>query len=288
MSEYKPSANWRKIQQKLGQTSRVVKPRHAFNNPEIADKLKEAAEERRVPVVSTILNHSMTCAELLLLSDRELRSGNVSDAPMAQNRPSFSEPGRYLAIDGEFVGTGPNGSVSALGRISVVNYWGNTIYDTYVRPNDYVTDWRTRISGITPGHMKNAISFQQCHDNLIQLLDGKVLIGHSLKNDLRVLDIDHPIENIRDTQQHAAFRVFSGSRSPGLRHLAKDILGVAIQEGTHSSVIDAQAAMLLFRLNRRQFEEASRFKKGRRAYTQERKRNHRSKNRRLRDSEQLL
>jgi RNA exonuclease 4 len=42
---------------------------------------------------------------------------------------------------------------SALARVSVVNYDGETLYDTYVRPMEPVTNWRTPVSGIKPRHM---------------------------------------------------------------------------------------------------------------------------------------
>jgi RNA exonuclease 4 len=48
------------------------------------------------------------------------------------------------------VGVGPDGIQSALARVTIVNYYGVTILDKYVRPVERVTDFRTEISGITP------------------------------------------------------------------------------------------------------------------------------------------
>ena len=48
------------------------------------------------------------------------------------------------------VGVGPDGIQSALARVTIVNYYGVTILDKYVRPIERVTDFRTEISGITP------------------------------------------------------------------------------------------------------------------------------------------
>ena len=58
--------------------------------------------------------------------------------------------GRYVALDCEMVGTGPDGSYSMLARVCVVNHHGYTIYDTFVAPMDKITDYRTAISGVTP------------------------------------------------------------------------------------------------------------------------------------------
>lgn len=68
-------------------------------------------------------------------------------------------PGKYVAIDCEMVGTGPQGRLSELARCSVVGYEGDVIYDKYVRPELPIVDYRTRWSGITEQHMKNAIPF---------------------------------------------------------------------------------------------------------------------------------
>lgn len=69
-------------------------------------------------------------------------------------------PGKYVAIDCEMVGTGPQGRLSELARCSVVNYEGDVIYDKYVQPELPIVDYRTRWSGITKQHMKNAIPFK--------------------------------------------------------------------------------------------------------------------------------
>jgi hypothetical protein len=57
--------------------------------------------------------------------------------------------GRYVALDCEFLGTGYKGSVSVLGRVSIVNYHGATVLDEFVLPDEPVTDYRTFVSGIT-------------------------------------------------------------------------------------------------------------------------------------------
>lgn len=68
-------------------------------------------------------------------------------------------PSNYLAIDCEMVGTGPKGSVSQLGRCSVVSYDGDVVYDKFIKPPVPVTDYRTRWSGIRPRDLANATPF---------------------------------------------------------------------------------------------------------------------------------
>ena len=54
------------------------------------------------------------------------------------------------------VGVGPNGIDDALARVSIVNYHGNVLLDVYVSPNQRVTDWRTKYSGIRPADVLNS------------------------------------------------------------------------------------------------------------------------------------
>lgn len=76
------------------------------------------------------------------------------------NRPieideSKTTIGKYVALDCEFVGVGPEGKRSALARVSMVNYYGALVMDEFVRPEEKVTDWRTWVSGIRPKDMQD-------------------------------------------------------------------------------------------------------------------------------------
>ena len=63
--------------------------------------------------------------------------------------------GKYVAIDCEFVGVGSDGKGHCLARVSLVNYFGVVLLDAYVKPQEYVRDFRTEITGITPAHLEN-------------------------------------------------------------------------------------------------------------------------------------
>jgi hypothetical protein len=55
---------------------------------------------------------------------------------------------KYVGLDCEMVGIGPNGTQSALARCCVVDFDGNVVYDEFVRPPGFVTDFRTKYSGV--------------------------------------------------------------------------------------------------------------------------------------------
>lgn len=133
------------------------------------------------------------------------------------------------------VGVG-SGKRSALARVSMVNYHGNVILDTFVRPKEKVTDWRTWVSGVSPSCMKSAREFEDVQREVAELLQGKILVGHALTNDLAVLLLSHPRRDIRDTSRHHTFKKLNGGHNPALKMLAKTLLGIEIQGKEHSSV----------------------------------------------------
>jgi RNA exonuclease 4 len=82
----------------------------------------------------------------------------------------------------------------------------------------------------------------------------RVIVGHAIKNDLEAMMLGHPKRDIRDTSRFSGFRKYSAGRTPSLKKLAKEILGVDIQGGEHSSIEDARATILLFRRHKSAFD----------------------------------
>ena len=164
------------------------------------------------------------------------------------------EIGKFLSLDCEMVGVGGDEDRSVLARASVVNFHGTQVYDSFVRPKEYVTDWRTHVSGVSPKNMATARSLEQVQQDIGAILSNKVLVGHAVKNDLQALDLSHPKRDIRDTSLFSGYRKYSAGRTPSLKKLAKEVLGVDIQQGEHSSIEDARITMLLFRRNKPAFD----------------------------------
>lgn len=48
--------------------------------------------------------------------------------------------------------------------------------------------------------------------------------------------MNHHRQYVRDTQTYSGYRTLVGGRRPGLKLLAKKVLGIDIQSGEHSSV----------------------------------------------------
>ncbi|CRG90591.1 RNA exonuclease 4 [Talaromyces islandicus] len=229
----KRSANT-SVDKKADRPRKFLKPR----------RMAEVVGDERVKTPSSSRRSSTTGKEVQ-------RIGQVNEglSPTA-------EIGKYVAIDCEMVGVGPNpDKESALARVSIVNWNGDQVYDSFVRPKEMVTDWRTHVSGIEPKHMIDARSFEEVQKDVVKILEGTILVGHAVRNDLKALIYSHPMRDIRDTSKYPAYRKIAGGGSPSLKLLAAQLLGLKIQEGSHSSVEDARATMLLFRRVKQKFEE---------------------------------
>ena len=58
--------------------------------------------------------------------------------------------------------------------------------DSYVRPEKKITDYVTRVSGITYAHIKNAPSQDSVMKKVKQLLYNRTIVGHTAWKDLKV------------------------------------------------------------------------------------------------------
>lgn len=162
-----------------------------------------------------------------------------------------------------------------LGRVSVVNYHSQTIFDTFVYhpPPICIIDTREPFSGIRWHDIEprnGAMAFSEVQATLQELLRGRVVIGHAIHNDLRVIrmDLSNPIlwlrtprrggqmvasvsfdmAGVRDTQKYGWYGFFGrGAQGPSLKDLALGVLGRAIKQGRTSSVEDAIATMEAYR-----------------------------------------
>nr|XP_056709168.1 interferon-stimulated 20 kDa exonuclease-like 2 [Euleptes europaea] len=162
-------------------------------------------------------------------------------------------PSKMVAIDCEMVGTGPGGRNSDLARCSIVGYYGDVMYDKYIRPVDPITNYRTRWSGIRRHHMMNAVPFKAAQKEILKILSGKIVIGHAIHNDFKALKYFHPKSATRDTSKIPLLNRTAGfpeNESASLKRLTKQILHRDIQVGRHghSSVEDARATMELYKV----------------------------------------
>ena len=160
---------------------------------------------------------------------------------------------RFLALDCEMVEG--EGRRTLLAEVGIVDWDGNTVYHAYVQPGQHVVDYRTAISGITPEMLTSAAgarSFGRVRREVLDILRGNILIGHALENDLKALRISREeLSEIRNTAHHNFFKTMNayGRLHPQkLAALYSRYVGNAeIQQGAHSAIEDARAAMWVYR-----------------------------------------
>ncbi|KAI5951628.1 hypothetical protein KGF54_004702 [Candida jiufengensis] len=191
----------------------------------------------------------------LLLNESQLQQ---YDYPITKVDESWSETitpiveereSKIFALDCEFCKAG---HLQVLTRISVIDFEGEVVFDKLVKPEEEITDYVTKYSGITEELLKDVTT--TIYD--IQLLflstvfKNDILVGHSLESDLKVMKIVHM--NIVDTAV-----IYEHNRGPpskpSLRWLASNYLARDIQIGEddgkgHSSIEDALTCLDLVKL----------------------------------------
>ena len=159
------------------------------------------------------------------------------------------EADNIVAMDCEMVGVGER-KQNVLARCSIVDYYGNVVYDQYVKPSAPITDYRWRWSGILPVHMRRAIPFNVARKQILRILQSKIIVGHSVHCDFKILKYRRASSHVRDTAKCVDLKAKAGfplNQTPSLKRLSSAVLGRDIQSDTHCSVEDATASMDLYR-----------------------------------------
>lgn len=117
---------------------------------------------------------------------------------------------------------------------------------------------RTAVSGVRAEDLQGAPTLKEVQEKVAELLKGRILVGHAVENDMHALLLSHPRKDIRDTSRYPPLMKLRGDklRPRALRHLAKEVLGLDIQEGAHSPVDDARCALYLYQRHKREWEGA--------------------------------
>ncbi|KAF9279740.1 3'-5' exonuclease [Mortierella antarctica] len=268
-----PSSNWKTIQAKINPTASsatrktipvVAKPSKR-SHADLSDDDEEGQDDDHHSEAKTTKlsldgpKHDTTQLWFDDISKEDLEKAYGKSGKKIEYDPTATgkhKIGKYVGIDCEMVGVGPEGIHSALARVSIVNFYGVTILDLYVRPVEFVTDFRTAVSGITPKHLVGATEFKDAQKQVADIIEDKIVVGHAVHNDFKALLLDHPQRLLRDTSRYQPFRALSKGKTPSLKKLAQEILGIKIQDGAHSSVEDARITILLYRKHKEAWDSS--------------------------------
>lgn len=87
-----------------------------------------------------------------------------------------------MAIDCEMVGVGAQGVQSTLGRVSIVNWHGAVLLDTFVKPKERVVDYRTWVSGVSAEDLANGAPLTRSVVSRALRADSPRRLGLTLPN----------------------------------------------------------------------------------------------------------
>eukprot|EP01134_Creolimax_fragrantissima_P000507 CFRG0507T1 len=249
----KPVSNWQILSQKIHK-----------NKKSGGGKADHNAFVRSVSVKSTVSpTTSATAPQIGVVAELSTAEKKTNDYLKRKRlvTGTYMSVTKHVAIDCEMVGVGFNGKRSALAQVAIVNAHGQTILNEYVAIKEKVTDYRTHVSGITKEKLEGAKDFETVQKMVHDMCGDKIIVGHSLQNDLKVLMLSHSKSMIRDTAKYKPLRSFAKGRTPSLKLLAEKVLEIQIQTGEHSPAEDAAATMQIFNKHKSQWEEDLRKKR---------------------------
>ena len=241
--------NWKSLKSKLNNGSNSIN----IKKRKFSDSSNDAIKRKKSDINDAVALNAG-------INTDKLHSENVIDT-ILNNKVSDSVKSKYIGLDCEMVGLGAEGKQSALARCCLVDFDGVKIYDEFVRPQGYVTDFRTKWSGIRRKDLRQdkAISFNDCQQQVAKLINRKILLGHALKNDLSVLMLKHSKSMMRDTAYYKPFmrpheKKKGKFKSRSLKDLVKEFLKIDIQGGEHDPCEDARSAVMLYRYKMKEWE----------------------------------
>ena len=168
-----------------------------------------------------------------------------------QQQPEIT---KHIALDCEMVGVGIKGREHMLARCSIVNSRCEVIYDKFVNPREEVIDYRYKLSGVTAADLEKGEDFLKVQREISEIITNRILVGHTIRCDLKVLFLDHPKQDRRDISEYKPLKERTDSYRPSLKLMSQVILSKSIQEDSHDSVEDARATMQLFLLVKKEWE----------------------------------
>lgn len=260
MKAIKIASNWKTLQKKISVESskqKIIKTLSEDKDTKGGGKLSSYHVKLKKGISTEPLARNASNTDASAST-----SSKIIDEMKSNEILSMQEREKYVALDCEMVGLGPTGKQSALARCCVVNFDGEVLYDRFVRPKGFVTDFRTKYSGVRQSDLRKgeACLFEECQSDVAKIIKNKVLVGHAIMNDMDVLMLGHPRGQIRDTAHYRPLMRTIGHlhikyRPRALRDLAKQHLNIKIQDGEHDPGVDARATMMLYRKFRSEWEK---------------------------------
>lgn len=158
----------------------------------------------------------------------------------------------YAVVDIETTGGSP--AIDRITEIAIIIFDGTKIieeFSTLINPCRAIDPWVVKLTGITQDMVKNAPLFEDVHEKILQLLEGKIFTAHNVKFDFGIvrkefkrIGIDFTAKQL-DTVSLSR-KVLPGFQSYSLGKLC-DYIGIKIED-RHRALGDAAATVKLLEL----------------------------------------
>uniref|UniRef100_A0AC35U5F3 RNA exonuclease 4 n=1 Tax=Rhabditophanes sp. KR3021 TaxID=114890 RepID=A0AC35U5F3_9BILA len=155
-----------------------------------------------------------------------------------------------VALDVEFVRATVKGEEKRYAaRVVILNYAKKVIYNKFIRcdPNlryDYDTG-------------KNGEHFEVVKREIQLVIENRIVIGHRLHTDFKLLEIKHPRHLQRDTYTYRGFqkklKIKTNDRS--LHQLCADVLRHHVKEKIYDALRDAKLVVELYRYAEKEIDK---------------------------------
>ncbi|XP_021801066.1 apoptosis-enhancing nuclease-like [Prunus avium] len=113
----------------------------------------------------------------------------------SSNKYHVGDGTEAIALDCEMVAGGSDGSLDLCARVCLIDEDETILFHTYVQPQYPVVNYRYEVTGLTEEHLRDGMPLQKVQDKVLQILYNgktKLLVGHSLENELDCLRINYP------------------------------------------------------------------------------------------------
>jgi RNA exonuclease 4 len=186
---------------------------------------------------------------------------------LVAHQNSTGHGSNILAIDCEFVGVIVPPKIvkqsNGLAHVAISDVWGNAVYQSWCIPNGQIIDYRTSVSGVRKKDICGAPSFDRVRDDVLSVIKGHTLLGHSIKYDLEALHLTHlnlPVIDTFDISKEMGHQ--AGCLSLQTLCIFYQIRNTSFQSGEHNPLDDARATMDLYEvLNRKPQTSSNKRKK---------------------------
>jgi DNA polymerase-3 subunit epsilon len=160
--------------------------------------------------------------------------------------PSESPLAEFVAVDVETTGLRP--TRQRIIEVAVIRYQGGVEVERFVslcNPGQPIPQYIAKLTGITNELVADAPAFESFAEEVLTLLDGKLIVGHNVAFDLNFLNaelqrLERPkLINERIDTMGMATRLLAGVRKPTLEAIARTLGIPGHSRRAHRAAADA-------------------------------------------------